>query len=76
MTRLDIALDDRTGTVTVERCYDAEKAGHLVRRFRKAAAYEYLDGDGGTQSRTLKYGSTKSALSVRIYDRPDGPGAH
>jgi hypothetical protein len=69
MTRLDIALDDRTGTVTVERCYDAEKAGNLVRRFRKAAAYEYLDGDGGTQSRTLKFGSTKSALSVRIYDK-------
>lgn len=69
LTRLDIALDDRTGAVTVERCYEAEKAGCLVSRFRKAAAYEYLDGNGGTQSRTLKFGSTQSALSVRIYDK-------
>jgi hypothetical protein len=69
ITRLDVALDDKTGTVTVERCYAAEKAGHLVRRFRKAAAFEYLDGDGRTQSRTLNFGSTKSALSVRIYDK-------
>lgn len=69
ITRLDVALDDRTGRVTVERCYAALKVGCLVRKFRTASALEIVDGGGGTESRTLYFGSRQSALCARIYDK-------
>lgn len=69
LTRLDVALDDRSGSVTVDRCYRELKAGHVVDRFRRRSAPEYLDGLGNTESRTLYFGSLKSDLVVRFYDK-------
>jgi phage replication initiation protein len=69
ITRLDVAFDDRTGSVSVDRCYREMKAGHLVRNFRVASAPEYVNALGETESRTLYFGSQKSDLRVRIYDK-------
>jgi Replication initiation factor len=69
ITRLDVALDNRTGSISVDRCYQEIKAGHLVRRLRTASAPEFLDVDGETESRTLYFGSPTSDLRVRIYDK-------
>jgi Replication initiation factor len=69
ITRLDVALDERAGSVTVERCYRELKAGHLVHRFRTASSPEYMDRLGNTESRSLYFGSAASDLRVRIYDK-------
>lgn len=69
LTRLDVALDDRSGSITVDRCYRELKAGHVVDRFRKRSAPEYMDGLGNTESRSLYFGSAKSDLFVRVYDK-------
>ncbi len=69
ITRLDVALDDRTGSLSVDRCYREMKAGHLVRNLRLASASEYVNALGETESRTLYFGSPKSDLRVRIYDK-------
>jgi len=69
LTRLDVALDDRTGSVSVDRCYREMKAGHLVRNLRVASASEYANALGETESRTLYFGSQHSDLRLRIYDK-------
>jgi Replication initiation factor len=69
ITRLDVALDDRSGSVTVDRCYDELKAGHLVSKLRFGCAQEFFDALGATESRTLYFGSQKSDLRIRFYDK-------
>ncbi len=78
LTRLDVALDDRSGSVTVERCYGELKAGNLVHRFRTVGAAEFMDRLGVTQSRTLYFGSTASDVTdphLRQSDRNADAGA-
>jgi phage replication initiation protein len=69
ITRLDVALDDLSGAVTVERCHCQLLAGHLVHQFRSSHVKEYFDARGRPTSRTLYLGSKKSDLFFRVYDK-------
>lgn len=69
ITRLDVALDDRSGEVTVDRCDTEIAGGHLVHKFRAMRWLVALDRVGGIKSRTLYAGSPKSDLQIRIYDK-------
>lgn len=69
ISRLDVALDDRSGSITVDLCFAELTAGHLVHKFRVMCAQEYFDPVGAIDSRTLYAGSQKSELRIRIYDK-------
>ena len=68
--RIDVALDDRSGVIDVDRIYDAVVAGHCVSHFRKSQLIAGLDlGSGEDTGKTLCMGSRQSDSYLRIYDK-------
>jgi len=67
--RLDLAIDDRAGLVTLGRIKAAEAAGAVVSRARSRPTFvgDVLQRPG--EGWTLYYGSRKSEGLVRIYDK-------
>jgi phage replication initiation protein len=67
--RLDLALDDRAGLVTLDRIKAAEAAGAVVTRARSRPKFvgDVLQRPG--EGWTLYYGSRNSEGLVRIYDK-------
>ncbi len=78
ITRLDVAYDDHSGLLDISQLEQDAKAGNIVSRFRKYGAEWERDrsGDGVT----VKVGSQKSDIYLRIYDkaveRHCHPGTH
>lgn len=70
-TRLDLALDDRLGVVTIAQIQRALRKGQAVTRFKEMTR---LDKTGFHQTArrsgdTLNIGSRKSQTFVRVYDK-------
>ena len=63
ITRLDVAYDDHTGLLDIERIQDDTDDHHYVSR-SKTWKVEY--GSAGT---TIYHGSPKSNMYIRIYDK-------
>ncbi|MBA5871792.1 MAG: hypothetical protein GDA68_17630 [Nitrospira sp. CR2.1] len=71
VTRIDCALDDRSGTVPVATIREAVSAGHCVTR---AAQVRHIvsnltHGTGATTGETMYFGSPQSQTLLRIYDK-------
>lgn len=69
-TRVDVACDDFTQTVTPQKCLELLEKGHATSKFKT-----FRDMKGGTIKdgleigRTIYLGSPSSRLMVRIYDK-------
>jgi DNA relaxase NicK len=70
VTRMDVALDDRTASVPVEQIRRAVDAGQVVTRSQK---FQVLQGsslrDGTSRGETLYFGSRESQTMLRVYDK-------
>lgn len=70
ITRFDIAIDDFKGYFTFPQLIKKIKKGHVRSRFRKARIQESVElNDGSTAGTTIYFGSPKSEIQVRIYDK-------
>jgi len=70
ITRLDLAVDDFHGYFTFKQLIKKIKKGHVRSRFKKARVFEdVLLNDGSTAGMTIYFGSQKSDILVRIYDK-------
>ncbi len=68
--RIDVALDDRSGIIDVDRLYEAVVKGHCVSHFRQSRLIAGLDlGSGSDMGKTLCLGSRQSDSYLRIYDK-------
>jgi DNA relaxase NicK len=68
--RIDNALDDRKGVVSVEQVERAVQAGQAVKRSKKWRKVVEGDDDSGlTTGHTLYLGSRQSNTLIRIYDK-------
>ena len=63
ITRLDVAFDDHTGILDIERIADDTQAQRFVSRMKY---WEVVRSSGGT---SCQIGSPKSKVLVRIYDK-------
>jgi DNA relaxase NicK len=70
VTRMDVALDDRTAGVSIAQVKQAVDAGHAVTRSQK---FQVLAGsslrDGASTGDTLYFGSRESQTMLRVYDK-------
>jgi phage replication initiation protein len=71
VTRIDCALDDRAGTVSVATIREAVASGQCVTR---AAQVRHIvsnltHGTGATMGETMYFGSPQSQTLLRIYDK-------
>jgi len=69
VSRVDVALDDRSGVVTPERVDAQIKAGGLVSRFHTGRSEEHYGRGGAVVGRTVYIGSPQSRCMVRCYDK-------
>ena len=67
VTRLDVAFDDHSGILDINRMFDDTRSKELVSRFRKYGVREEFDN--GRPGITVYHGSKKSAVLIRIYDK-------
>jgi len=68
--RIDIAMDDRTGVIGLDRIFKAVKVGQCVSHFRKCQVLDGLDiGNGQKTGKTVALGSRQSDTYLRIYDK-------
>jgi phage replication initiation protein len=69
-TRVDLAVDDREGLLSLEVIEQSIAAGDIVSRFREGRVINDYDFRTGRQSgKTAYLGSPKSLMFVRIYDK-------
>jgi len=70
MTRMDVALDDRAGLVSIAQIKHAVDAGQAVTRSQK---FQVLAGsslrNGASTGDTLYFGSRESQTMLRVYDK-------
>ncbi|MBK5482933.1 replication initiation factor domain-containing protein, partial [Peribacillus sp. TH16] len=70
ITRFDIAIDDFEGYFKFPQLIKKIKKGHVRSRFRTARIQEKVVlNDGSTAGTTIYFGSPKSEIQVRIYDK-------
>jgi len=70
VTRLDLALDDRAASVSVETVRQAFEAGQAVTRSQSFQAVKSTSNkDGGSRGETLYFGSRQSQTMLRVYDK-------
>lgn len=65
-TRLDVAFDDHSGSLPLDRLIDDTKIGNWVSPFRWA---KIEIGVGENAGRSIYFGSPQSDLRLRIYDK-------
>lgn len=69
-SRLDLYIDDRSGSITVEELREKWRAGHARSRSKRAGSYEQWElGEGESRGATLTIGSRVSDTYVRCYDK-------
>ncbi len=70
ITRMDVALDDRAGQVSIAQVKQAVDAGQAVTRSQK---FQVVAGsslrDGSSTGDTLYFGSRESQTMLRVYDK-------
>ncbi len=70
ITRMDVALDDRAGQVSIAQVKQAVDAGQAVTRSQK---FQIVAGsslrDGTSTGDTLYFGSRESQTMLRVYDK-------
>lgn len=66
ITRLDIAFDDHTGILDLERLVEDTRAGYWLSPFRWS---EVQLGCGDNKGCTIYFGSPQSETRIRIYDK-------
>lgn len=69
LTRLDVALDDRSGGWSVPQLVQAWRDGLLVSRSNAVQVVERGDVQGRGQGQTLYVGAPSSDVRVRVYDK-------
>ena len=71
VTRIDCALDDRTGSVPVATVREAVSAGQCVTRAAQVRhiASNLTHGTGASTGETLYFGSPQSQTLLRSYDK-------
>jgi DNA relaxase NicK len=68
--RIDVALDDRSGVIDIDRIYASVVAGNCVSHFRQSRLISGLDlGSGTDTGKTICLGSRQSDTYLRIYDK-------
>lgn len=68
--RIDVALDDRSGVIDLDRIYAAVVKGQCVSHFRQSRMIVGLDlGSGSDTGKTICLGSRQSDTYLRIYDK-------
>ncbi|HJT20129.1 MAG TPA: replication initiation factor domain-containing protein [Nitrospira sp.] len=68
--RIDVAMDDRSGIIDIDRIYASVVAGNCVSHFRKTQIIAGLDlGSGEDMGKTICMGSRQSDTYLRIYDK-------
>lgn len=69
-SRLDAALDDKSGLLDLDAIASCVDAGEVVSRYKFSDEFKRkLLQDGSVQGRTLYFGSPASDTRVRIYDK-------
>lgn len=70
VSRLDLYIDCRDGSVTVDECAQKWKEGQVVSRASEGGTYEGMRrGEGCESGKTLLIGRRVSDTFVRIYDK-------
>lgn len=70
VTRMDVALDDRSPLVSVEQVRQAVQAGQAVTRCQKfQVIHTSSNRDGSSRGETLYFGSRQSQTMLRVYDK-------
>lgn len=67
VTRLDVAFDDKTGCIPLDRLYNDIMAGNFVSRFKTSSMQ--LVAHPGNIGQTIYLGSSQSEVRFRIYDK-------
>ena len=67
LARLDVAFDDHTGILDIERLFDDCKAREFVSKFKLAELRDKFDDK--TDGITVMHGSKHSDILIRIYDK-------
>jgi phage replication initiation protein len=69
-TRLDGAIDDRVGLLNLDRIRQHKKDGAVVSRFEEGRVFENFDlTTGKAKGATVYFGSPKSNVQLRFYDK-------
>lgn len=69
ITRLDVAFDDHTGILDIDRIQEDTRKGYWVSRFRKYLIEESGEKGSDIQSKGVRLGTRQSKALVRIYDK-------
>jgi phage replication initiation protein len=70
ISRIDVAFDDRRGLLDLQVVLEACEAGHVVSRWRAWARHENRRfGSSRREGVTVSFGSSKSDMCCRIYDK-------
>lgn len=69
VTRLDVAFDDHTGVLDIERVRQDTRERKFVSRFRKFKIEESFAGEDDPVGLTVNFGTRASEMMVRIYDK-------
>nr|WP_246385905.1 replication initiation factor domain-containing protein [Armatimonas rosea] len=67
--RLDVALDDRSGLLSITGMEESFRSGDCSTRFRDMRAEVGYTSEGVTTGHTLYFGSRQSLMFVRIYHK-------
>lgn len=69
VSRLDIAFDDHTGILDIDRILEDTRKGYWVSLFRKYLIEESGEKGSEIQSKGVRLGTRQSKALVRIYDK-------
>lgn len=69
MTRLDVAFDDHTGILDMDQVFNDTIDKEYVSKFRKARFEGENDDERERTGKTVYFGSKKSDVMFRIYDK-------
>ena len=67
LTRLDVAFDDHTGILDIQRLFDDCRSREFVSKFKLAEVRDKFDDK--TDGITVMHGSKHSDILIRIYDK-------
>lgn len=69
ITRLDVAFDDHSGLLDMEKLIDDTRSRKYVSRWRKAKITYDIDSLYGYDGASINHGSMSSEIFLRIYDK-------
>lgn len=69
VTRLDVAYDDHTGVLDINRVKEDTENRRFVSRFRNFRIEHSFSGENEPEGLSIYFGSQKSESMVRIYDK-------